>query len=114
MIEIDYDIEPDEYGVYDGRDVAAKMIRDAYRLLAPYVNHCPACTDKLFSVIANKMIDAEHCGKTEEGELYDFIMLMIGGEVVFELFEEHRLATNDVTRALLDKAELNDGVGHLH
>jgi hypothetical protein len=52
-LEFTYHVEPDENGVFDGRELARQLIGNAYRLLVPYVKACPACTDSLFSAIAN-------------------------------------------------------------
>jgi len=53
-------IEPDEHGVFDGREMARQLIGNAYRVLVPYVSGCPACTDNLFGVIANRTIEEIH------------------------------------------------------
>ncbi|MCJ2015870.1 hypothetical protein MKK84_00245 [Methylobacterium sp. E-065] len=55
--ELAWNIEPDERGVIDGRELARELIAAAYRALVPYVDACPACADNLFGVIANKAID---------------------------------------------------------
>jgi hypothetical protein len=60
MLQIHLDIEPDEHGVFDGRDMAAQLIAQAYRLLVPYVDGCEACSDALFGSIANLVIEEAH------------------------------------------------------
>ena len=62
MVELDFDVEPDANGIIDGRELARGMIEAAYALLAPYVNACPACTDALFSAVANGAIEDIHRG----------------------------------------------------
>ena len=59
-LELRYKIEPDAHGVFDGRELARALIANAYRLLMPYVNGCPACSDNLFTVIANETIAEIH------------------------------------------------------
>ena len=59
-LELKFDVKADEHGVFDGRELAQELIGTAYRLLAPYVHACPACTDTLFTVIANRVIDQLH------------------------------------------------------
>jgi hypothetical protein len=58
MIELGYDSEPDEYGIHDGRDLARQLVADAYRLLIPYVNACPACAGGLLGVICAQVAEA--------------------------------------------------------
>jgi hypothetical protein len=53
-LEFTIRVEPDENGVFDGREMARQLIGNAYRLLVPYVSACPACSDNLFSAIANR------------------------------------------------------------
>ncbi|WP_152048843.1 hypothetical protein [Aureimonas psammosilenae] len=51
-----FDVDVDQDLVVDGRSHAADLIERAYRLLMPYVNDCPACSDQMFSIIANQVI----------------------------------------------------------
>ena len=69
MLEMTFDIEPDEHGVFDGRELARQLIRSAYCYLTPYVDACPACADNLFSVIANEVIEELHQVGRKEGQL---------------------------------------------
>ena len=57
MLELRFNIEPNEDGVFDGVELARGMIAQAAKLLAPYVDHCPACTGNLFSVVANEELE---------------------------------------------------------
>jgi hypothetical protein len=66
-LEFTYRVEPDEHGVFDGRELARQMIGNAYRLLVPYVRACPACADNLFSAIANRTIEELHREPAEKG-----------------------------------------------
>jgi hypothetical protein len=58
QIELAFDVVLDG-AVIDGRDLAHALIGEAYRLLLPYAEGCPACTDALFSAVANEAIAAE-------------------------------------------------------
>jgi len=40
-LEFTIRVEPDEHGVFDGRELARQLIGNAYRLLVPYVRACP-------------------------------------------------------------------------
>jgi hypothetical protein len=60
MIELGYDSHPDEYGIHDGRELARQLVADAYRLLIPYVNACPACAGSLLTVICSQVTEAVH------------------------------------------------------
>lgn len=61
VLEFSYNFEPDEDGVFDGRDIARQMITDAYKLLAIYASDDPekgrsqACADQLFETVANEI-----------------------------------------------------------
>ena len=55
MIELGYDSEPDEYGVHDGCKLARQLIADAYRLLIPYADACPACVDEMFRKLSEQV-----------------------------------------------------------
>lgn len=55
MIELGFVSDRDEYGVHDGRELARQLIADAYKLLVPYANACPECTDSLFAAIARQV-----------------------------------------------------------
>jgi hypothetical protein len=67
-LEFTIRVEPDEHGVFDGREMARQLIGNAYRLLVPYVKACPACSDNLFSAIANKTIEDIHQADREDGK----------------------------------------------
>jgi len=70
MIELRYNVEVDENKVADGRELAEGLIRDAYRFLLPYSNECLACTNEMFSVIANQAIEKSHNAKRTSGSRY--------------------------------------------
>jgi hypothetical protein len=73
MIELSYDIDADENGMFDGRKLARQLIGDAFRLLVPYVHSCPGCTDALFTVIANDIMGELHEQSRESGQLQGFM-----------------------------------------
>lgn len=66
-MELVYQALLDQHGVLDGADLAQQLINDAYRLLSPYTGCCPACTDTLFGILANEVIDAVHTEGAEQG-----------------------------------------------
>lgn len=66
-LELVYQALLDQHGVLDGADLAQQLINDAYRLLSPYTGCCPACTDTLFGILANEVIDAVHTEGAEQG-----------------------------------------------
>lgn len=102
MLQLSYEIQPDEHGVYDGKELARELIMDAYRLLAPYVNACPDCADNLFSVIANEAIEEIHRQKNN-GKVPGIVMaLPSAGD---EAKRAHYLAEEASTIALLEKAK---------
>ena len=49
--------------------MARALIGDAYRLLLPNVNSCPACGDNLFSVLANGAIEEIHQSRDLNGNV---------------------------------------------
>lgn len=74
MIHFDYDLDPDANGVFDGREIARHLIATAYRLVAPYTEGCPRCTDKLVSAIANAAIEELWQDITDDGRIKGAIM----------------------------------------
>ena len=62
--EVSFDYEAKiEGGVVDGRELAAEMLSDAWRLLLPYVKGCPACVENMLVSLA-----AREIGKVIGGE----------------------------------------------
>ncbi|MCJ2097478.1 hypothetical protein [Methylobacterium sp. E-046] len=105
-LETTWDVQIDEHGVIDGRELARQMIASAYLALVPYVDACPACADDLFSAIANKAIhDVRQEGMTGAG-------LYVGPTPAHlsqaEAEEAHLRASVETTRAMLE------GTGHHH
>jgi hypothetical protein len=79
-IEFTFKVEPDENGIFDGRELARHFVGSAYRLLVPYVSACPACADNLFSAIANGVIDQLHREGSERGKMEGFFMSTRSGD----------------------------------
>lgn len=116
MIELSYNIAPDAHKVIDGRDLAKALISDAYRFLIAYANGCPACTNGLFSAIANEAID-EEWAHMEDGRLRPgaFFCTAQSAEERAEFFTAHKEATKARTVALLEKGEENNSsAAHAH
>jgi hypothetical protein len=91
-LEWGYNIEPDEHGVFDGHRLARQLIIDAYRLLMPYVNACPACSDALFTVTANEAIAQIH-----EDEVTGYVMAAgASAEQKAAHFEEAKARTKEL------------------
>jgi hypothetical protein len=65
--EFTFAVEPDEHGIFDGRELARKFIGSAYHLLVPYVS---ACADNPFSAMANGVIEVQipwrHMGRHDD------------------------------------------------
>jgi hypothetical protein len=80
MTELRLPIAPDLFGVCDGREVARALITTAYRLLAPYAEGCPACTDRLFTQIANE-VTHDACAATDTGGRIEGLVLSVNGMV---------------------------------
>jgi len=74
VVELEFDVSADEDGVISGLELARKMIRDAYKLLVPYVNACPACADSLFGAMANAEIAALHKQRGQKAPLPSIIL----------------------------------------
>jgi hypothetical protein len=101
-LELMYEISVDENGVFDGMELAEELIGDAYRHLAPYTRACPACTDALFTAIANKAIDEAHAAENLGGSI-----LTTGEGDSGALFDAHREATFAKTKELLEKGGID-------
>jgi len=113
-LELGYDARLDEYGVYDGRDIARELIRDAVKFLVPYAGECPACTGDLFSVIANEVLEELSPNVGEASRMVESYRLTghKDAEEGAEAFVEHMRQTEAKTKALLAKAHRSDGHGH--
>ena len=102
-LELSFPIAPDGHGVFDGRELARYLIASAYRALVPYVDGCPACTDNLFSVLANGVIeDLQKNGLTDCN-----LMTTLDPDLPTRAEAEaaHLKATEETTRAMLEGIE---------
>jgi len=97
-IQLDFTITPDENGVFDGRDLARGLVQTAYRLLVPYTRACPACTDAMFSAVANDGISEILAEAKLTGT-----MMVEGNDPGHRRFLKHMEDTNAVTESLLQK-----------
>lgn len=104
MPEISYRIEPDQFGVFDGKQLAAALIADAWKLLASYAEGCPACTDTLFSYLANRELEELHQAKPQS------IVMALPG-VTDEGRQKHFLTHAPQTQAWLEKQWQMSGGG---
>jgi hypothetical protein len=115
-ISVEFYAAVDGDGVFDGRDLAAEMIKEAYRVLLPYVAQCPGCAEALFTVIANQALDAvldETMATKEVRTSAYFANEMLDEQADFAL-AEHVKATQDVTDALMRGAGLVQRGEHRH
>jgi len=110
-IEFTFAVEPDEHGIFDGRELARKFIGSAYHLLVPYVSACPACADNLFSAIANGVIEELHQEGRDRGKLEGFFMSRRTGPERDEGETAHLAAARAETVELLRKG---DAQNHAH
>ena len=97
-LQLDFAITPDEDGVFDGRDLARGLVQAAYRLLVPYTHACPACTDAMFSAVANDAISEVLAEAEPTGT-----MIVNGDDPGHRLFLKHMEATHGKTESLLEK-----------
>lgn len=102
MVEIRFNVEEDQYGVFSGLDLAREMIADAYQLLATYVDGCPACADDLFTVLANQEMLALH-GQQDENSEVPTLFLAAGGDEGTEAVRQHLKAARAAVEALLQE-----------
>ena len=97
-LQLDFAITPDEDGVFDGRDLARGLVQAAYRLLVPYTHACPACTDAMFSAVANDAISEVLAEAEPTGT-----MMVNGDDPGHHRFLKHMEATHGKTESLLEK-----------
>lgn len=112
MLELSYDVQPDEHGVFDGLQMAEDLISNAAMFLAPYVNGCPACLDNLFSHLANHALEQLHQTKKDSGEMPSMIFAIGEGEQRHAGIRAHLESKHAVVQAILEKE--SGGVGHAH
>lgn len=103
MVEIRFNVEQDENGVFSGLDLAREMIADAYRLLAAYVDGCPACADDLFTVLANQEMLALHGQRDGTGEVPTLFLAAGSDEGKEQAVRQHVQATRAEVDALLNE-----------
>lgn len=60
MLELTFNVKPDEDGMINGLELASQLISMAGRLINPYVNKCPGCLDAVFSHLANHELETLH------------------------------------------------------
>lgn len=53
-ITITVEVDPDEFGVVDGRDFVRDLLTEVLPFLTPYVRGCPDCAATLASAIAKE------------------------------------------------------------
>lgn len=99
MLQLEYDLEPDEHGVFDGREIARHLIGTAYRLVATYTGGCPSCTDKLISAIANQVIEGIWQDLKPDGSLRSAVIT--AGDAPEDAYRAHLAAAEASTRAML-------------
>jgi hypothetical protein len=97
-LQLEFAITPDENGVFDGRDLALGLVQMAYRLLVPYTHACPACSDAMFSAVANDGISEILAEPKLTGT-----MMVNGNDPGHRHFLKHMEATKGVTESLLQK-----------
>jgi hypothetical protein len=97
-LQLDFAITPDENGVFDGRDLARGLVQMAYRLLVPYTHPCPACTDAMFSAVANDAISEILAEPKLTGTT-----MVDGDDPGNRRFLKHMEATHGFTESLLEK-----------
>ena len=85
----------------NGRDLARGLVQMAYRLLVPYAHACRACTDALFSVVANDAISEILAEPQLTGT-----MMVNGEDPDHRRFLKHMDETQDFTASLLKKGGL--------
>ena len=100
-LEFTYKVDPDEHGIYDGRELARQLVATAYRLLVPYVNACPACADTLFGVVANATIEELHEQGRERGQLEEALMCILPHGAEWEAAEKAHFAAASAETARL-------------
>jgi len=115
MLELTYAVEPDVNRVFDGRELARQLIHHAYALLVPYAGSCPACTDDLFSVLANEVIEKAHGKARQEGGVLEGWTMAPGddGPDKDAAIAAHLKAAKAETRRLLTAAG-TDNIPHGH
>ena len=97
LMQLEYTIYKDEYGIFDGRDLARDLINDAVKLLLPYAKGCPACTDDLFSVIANEVLAQTHSENNHGNTPYAGLVMGAHSNLKErdEAFDAHRHHTEE-------------------
>jgi hypothetical protein len=105
-----FDIDPDEHGVYDGRELAEQFINAAFQVLVPYVDGCPACADTLMSAIANRVMGELHDEGRKEGKLPRAYFALGEQADKWDRINAHLAASKEETAAIMGVTS----EGHTH
>jgi hypothetical protein len=108
MLQLDFDVKPDENGAINGVELAGQLLGYAGMLLAPYTNNCPACTDDLFSVLANQALERLHEG-FKAGQVFSTVLVVGEGDQQ-EISSAHLETMRPLIVSLLSEA----GADHAH
>ena len=100
-LELKINVEPDEHGVYDGRDLARHLFFAAFNVLVPYAGACPACTDILFSELANEVMTDLHDRGRVEGQLPSAIYALSPDDSRDDRIAAHLEAATAASAAIL-------------
>lgn len=106
IMRLDIHIAPTESGIIDGRILAHQLIKEAPAALSPYVGGCPACTDALFSIVANTAIAEQHSAREKTGALPGTLHQV--RDVPKDAWHEHLQAAYRNVRAALGPARCHE------
>lgn len=106
MFHIEYDIHPDENNVIDGRKLAGRLIKDAHRLAAAYVDGSLDQTERIFNAIVRETLHEIHAHRAADDRSFSWpVVIDTPKENRVEAFRRHAAVTKENTAALLEVAD---------
>lgn len=113
MVNLTYNIPPDDHGAIDGMRLACALMRTAVDVLLPYVGHCPGCLDAAFDKIANDLLETMHAELKAGEENAMLFTPGLSGPTRQKALAAHLAAKREDVVELLTAVQDQDG-GHRH
>lgn len=106
-VEFDVDVDADEYGIFDGRQIALQMIYEALQLVLPYADNDPEKVANMMHALVNGGSKLLEKFIEEHGDMPWRIAsdTEITGPDPLPAMRRHCLATQAYTDALIESVE---------
>lgn len=106
-VELDVDVDADEYGIFDGRQIALRMVYEALQLVLPYADNDPVKVANMMQALLNGASKSLEQFIEDHGDMPWRIASNtdITGPDPLPAMRSHCLATQAYTDALIESVE---------